>query len=51
MATHPIRSVKCFQKCCISNTIDETDADLWNGSEEEGMTVKMNTVTLIGKGR
>jgi hypothetical protein len=24
---------------------------MWNDSEEEGMTVKMNTVTLIGKGR
>jgi hypothetical protein len=31
--------------------MDETDYDLWNGCEEEGMTVKMNTVTLIGKGR
>jgi len=39
-----------FQKCCISKTVDETD-DLWNGSEGVGMTVKMNTVTLIGKGR
>jgi len=51
MAIHPTRSVKGFQKCCISNAMDETDDDLWNGSEEEGMTVKMNTVTQIGKGR
>lgn len=50
MATHPTRGVKSFQKCCISNTIDKID-DLWNGSEDEGMTVKMNTVTPIGKGR
>jgi len=51
MATHPTRSAKDFQKCCISSTMDETDDDFWNGSEKEGMTVKMNTVTLIGKGR
>lgn len=49
MATHPTRSVKAFQKCCISNTVYETDDDLWNGSEGVGMTVKMNTVTLIDK--
>jgi hypothetical protein len=51
MATHPTRSVKGFQKCCISSTMDDTHDDLWNGSEEERMTVKMNTVTLIGKDR
>jgi hypothetical protein len=29
--------VKCFKKCCISNTVDGTDDDmLWNGSEEDG---------------
>ena len=55
--------MKGFKKCCISNAVDETDDDiLWNGSEEDGMlgvnvrimkamTVKMETVTLIGKGR
>jgi hypothetical protein len=51
MATHPTRSVKGFQKCCVSNTMDETNDDLWNGSEEEEMTVKMNTGTPTGKGR
>ena len=29
--------VKGFEKCCISNAVDETDDDiLWNGSEEDG---------------
>ena len=29
--------VKGFNKCCISNAMDETDdSTLWNGSEEEG---------------
>ena len=52
MATHPTRSTTGFQKCCISNTMDETDDDLWNGSEGGGgITVKMNTVALICKGR
>jgi len=48
----------------VSNAVDETDdVDmLWNDSEEDGnirseceevkaLTVKMETVTLIGKGR
>jgi len=55
--------VKGFKKCCISNEMDGTDDDiLWNGGEEVGMlrvsvkkmkalTVKMEAVTLIGKGR
>ena len=56
-------TVKGFKKCRIVNVMDETDDNmLWNGSEEDGnvrsecekdedMTVKMGTVTLIGKGR
>ena len=29
--------VKGFQKCCISNAVDETDdGTLWNSSEEDG---------------
>jgi hypothetical protein len=55
--------VKCFKKCCISIGMEGTDDMLWNGSVERvGMvgvsarkmkapTVKMDTVTLIGKGR
>jgi hypothetical protein len=54
--------MKGFKRCCISNAMDGTDDDmLWNGSEEDGNlrseceedegTVKMETVTLIGKGR
>ena len=55
--------MKGFKKCRIVNVMDETDDNmLWNGSEEDGnvrsecekdedMTVKMGTVTLIGKGR
>ena len=53
---------KSFKKCCISNAMDKTADDiLWNGSEEDGnvrsvrkmkaLTVKVETVTLIGKGR
>ena len=52
-----------FKKCCISNAVDKTDdVMLWNGSEEDGnvgseceqvedIAVKLETVTLIGKGR
>jgi hypothetical protein len=50
-----------FKKCCISNAMNGTDDMLWNDSEEGGtvrnvrkikaLTVKMETVTLIGKGR
>jgi hypothetical protein len=53
--------MKGIQKCCIPNAVDGTDDMLWNGSEEESdivsvrkmkaLTVKMETVTLIGKGR
>jgi hypothetical protein len=48
--------VKGFRKCCISNGMDGTDDMLWNGSVEGmGMlgvsAMKMETVTLIGKGR
>ena len=50
----------------VSNAVDETDDDdddmLWNDSEEDGnirseceevkaLTVKRETVTLVGKGR
>jgi hypothetical protein len=52
--------VKDFKKCCIFIAVDETDDILWNSSEEGGnvgsvrkrkaLTVKMETVTLIGKG-
>ena len=52
-----------FKKCCISNAMDKTDDGvLLNGSEEdgnvgneceqeEGTAVKLETVTLIGRGR
>ena len=53
--------MKGVQKCCIPNRMDETDDDmLWDGSEEDrnvsvrmmnALTVKMGTVTLIGKRR
>ena len=53
---------KGFKKCCISNAMETTNDDmLRKGSEEVGnigivrkmkaLTVKMETVTLIGKGR
>jgi hypothetical protein len=32
----PEVTVKGFNKCCISNTVDETDDKLWNGSKEDG---------------
>ena len=56
-------NVKGFKKCCISIGMEGTDDVLWNGNVERmGMlgvsarkmkapTVKMETVTLIGKGR
>jgi hypothetical protein len=62
-AAHLTRSDGGFKKCCISSVVDGTDSDiLWNGSEEDGvlgvcvremkaLTVKMEKVTLIGKGR
>ena len=51
-----------MKKCRISIAVDETDDMLWKGIKEDGMlgvsvrkmkalTVKMETVTLIGKGR
>ena len=57
----PAVIVKGF-KCCISNVMDRTDVGmLWNCSEEGGkvrslceeelLTVTMETVILIGKGR
>ena len=63
MAVHLTQS-DCvgFKKCRLANVMDETDDMLWNGSEEDGyvrseceededMTVKVDTLTLIGKGR
>ena len=58
----PAVTVKGLKKCCISNAVDVTDDDmLWNGNEKHGnvgsvrkmkpLTLKMETVTLIGKGR
>jgi hypothetical protein len=56
----PEVKVKGFNKCCISNSMDETDnVILWNGGKEDGnvrsdceggkvLTVKMERVTLIG---
>jgi hypothetical protein len=57
----PEVTVRGFKNWCIASVMDETDDMLWNGSEEDGsvrseceededMTVKMDTVTLIGKG-
>jgi len=57
----PEVTVKCFNKCCISNAVDGTDDDmLWNGSEEDGnvrsmrkikaLTTKMETVTVTDSG-
>ena len=52
--------MKGCKKCCLSNSMDGNDM-LWNGSEEDrnlrsvwkmkALTVKIETVTLIGKGR
>jgi hypothetical protein len=59
----PEVTVKGFKKCCISSAVDGAEEyKLWNESEEMGMlgvrvrkmkalTVKMEAVTLIGKGR
>jgi hypothetical protein len=58
----PEVTVKGFRKCCMCCAVDGTDGDmLWNGSEGNGdtrvsvgemkaLTVKMETVTLSGKG-
>jgi len=51
--------MKNFKKSYISNAVDENDDGmLWNDSKEDGdvrkmkaLTVKMETVTLIGEGR
>ena len=58
------RTMKGFKMCCDSSAVDGTGNDmLWNDTEEGGdvrnecvcrmkaMTVQMETVTLIGKGR
>jgi hypothetical protein len=45
--------------CAGSNAVDVTDNMLWNDNEEDGdvrsvgkaLTVKVETMTLIGKGR
>jgi hypothetical protein len=29
-------TAKGFNKCCISNAVDETDDRLWNDNEEDG---------------
>jgi hypothetical protein len=59
----PEPTVEGFRKCYISNAIDGTeDYILWSESEEdghvrseceedEGTDLKMETLTLIGKGR
>jgi hypothetical protein len=57
----PELTVNDFKKCCISSAMDENDDMLRNGYEGDGnvrsvtetkaLTVKMGTVTLIGKGR
>ena len=56
-------TVKGFKNCCISSAVDGAeDYMLWNESEEiwmlgvsvrkmKALTVKMEAVTLIGKGR
>jgi hypothetical protein len=56
----PEVKVKGFNKCFISNSMDDTDnVILWNGGKEDGnvrsdceegkvLTVKMERVTLIG---
>ena len=46
--------MKGFKKCCVSNVVDGTDGGmLWNFrggvGEMKGLTVKMETVTLVGK--
>jgi hypothetical protein len=66
MASQHISSevtVKGFKKCFISSAVDGTSDDLlWDDSEEDGnvrsecgkikaLNVKMETVTLVGKGR
>jgi hypothetical protein len=55
-------TVKGFKKCCISSAVEGSDDGmLWDGSAEvmlgvnvrkmKALTVKMETVTLIDKGR
>ena len=48
-ASHPQVTVKGLKKCCMSNAVGGTDDDmLW---KMKTLTVKIETVTLIGKGR
>jgi hypothetical protein len=59
----PAVTVKGFKKCCVFSAVEGSDDDmLWDDSEEDGnvrseceedkaLTVKMETVTLIGEGR
>jgi len=58
----PEVNVKGFKKYCTYNAVGETDDILWKAVKRKGMlavsvrkmkalTVKMETVTLIGKGR
>jgi hypothetical protein len=60
--TSPEVIPKGFKECCISNAVGGTEDDvMWNDSAEEGnvrnvrkmkaVTVKMETETMIGKGR
>jgi len=56
-------TVKGFKKCCISNAVDETDDECCGMAEKrmgmlgvwarkvKALTVKMEAMTLIGKGR
>jgi len=57
-AISPEATVKGFKTCCISSAVDENDDTVWNGSdgdgdvrseceEDEALTVKMETVTLV----
>ena len=48
--------MKGFKKCCISNVVDGTDGGMFRNvrgsvGEMKGLTVRMETVTLVGKGR
>ena len=58
------RTIKGFKMCCVSSAVDGTGNEmLWNDTEGDGdvrnecvwkmkaMTVQMETVALIGRGR
>ena len=47
----PEVTVKGFKKCCVSNAMDEPDDGMLGVSVRKinTLTVKMETVTLIGK--